>query len=585
MAGYIRRIGSVQASNQISCALGRQSPSPGLPCPYRGYDSAGTTDPESERMPLPPHPAPLNRRALAQGTLGLLLSSAALGQETPRRGGTLTMIVQPEPPMLTGAFSTVGTIQAVSPKMFDGLVEYDFDMRPQPQLATAWETSADGLTMRFTLRDGVTWHDGKPFTSADVAWSLMNVWKTLHGRGRATYANVVGVDTPDTLTVVLRLSKPSPAIMNALAAAESQILPRHLYEGSDILANPANAAPVGTGPFRFKEWRRGSAIVVERYDGYWDKTKPYLDQIVMRIIPDGAGRSAALETGEVLLAGDNPVPLNDVQRLSKLPRLSVERRGYNSVNNIHFAEFNLRRPHFADARVRRAIGMAINREFIARNIWFGEGKAATGPMPRTLATFYTDDVPKLPVDPAAANRLLDEAGLPRGAGGTRFRMTIDWAPYGDALQRSAEYIRQALRPLGIEVEIRSSDLPGWLRRVYTDNDFDMTTFYLSATADPTLGLQRFWWSKNIQKGAVFTNASGYDSPAMDAILEAAAVEPDTAKRTELFHQFQRLAMQDLNILPLVDLDGVTLADKRVRDHTTGAYGLRTSLADAWLDGA
>jgi peptide/nickel transport system substrate-binding protein len=456
-------------------------------------------------------------------------------------------------------------------------------MRPVPQLATAWETSEDGRAMRFRLRDGVRWHDGKPFTSADVAWSLMNVWKTLHGRGRATYAFVDAVETPDPHTVVLRLSRPSPAIMNALHAAESQVLPRHLYEGTDIQSNPLNSAPVGTGPFRFKEWRRGSALIVERNPDYWDKGKPLLDQIVMRFIPDGAGRSAALETGEALLGGDNPVPLNDIARLSKLPHLTVERRGYNSVNNIHFAEFNLRRPQFQDVRVRRAIGMAINRELIARNIWFGEGKASTGPIPHTMAAFYTADVPNLPYDVAGANKLLDQAGVARGAGGTRFRMVMDWAPYGDALQRTGEYIRQALRPLGIEVEIRSSDLPGWLRRVYTENDFDMTTFYLSATADPTLGLQRFWWSKNIQKGAVFTNASGYSSKEMDRILESAAVELDPAKRAGLFHEFQRLAMQDLNIIPLVDLAGVTLANRRVHDHTVGGYGVRSALARCWLD--
>lgn len=526
---------------------------------------------------------PITRRCFAAlaGAASLPSLRSARADE-PRRGGVLTMVVQPEPPQLTGAFSTVGSIQAVSPKMFDGLVSYDFDMRPRPQLATAWETSADGLAMCFTLREGVRWHDGQPFTSADVAWSLLNVWKTLHGRGRATYANVEAVETPDPVTAVLRLSKPGPSIMNALAAAESQVLPRHLYEGTDIVANPRNNAPVGTGPFRFKEWRRGSAIVVERNPEYWDQPRPYLDGIVMRVIPDGAGRAAALETGEALLGGDNPVPLADVQRLSALPRLAVERRGYNSVNNIHFAEFNLRRPQLQDARVRRAIGMAINREFIARNIWFGEGKPSTGPVPATMAAFHTKDVPPLPFDVAGANKLLDEAGMRRGAGGTRFRMTMDWAPYGDAIQRTGEYVRQALRPLGIDVEIRSSDLAGWLRRVYTDNDFDMTTFYLSATADPSVGLQRFYWSKNIQRGAPFTNASGYSNPEMDGVLEAAAVEPDPARRVALFHRFQQIAMQDLPILPLVDLDGLTLADRRVRDHTTGAYGLRSGMAGTWL---
>jgi peptide/nickel transport system substrate-binding protein len=520
----------------------------------------------------------LTRRGL--GALGL--SALAVPGRAQTRGGTVSMIITPEPPMLTGAFATTGPMQTVSPKIFDGLVSYDFDYKPRPQLATAWDVSADGLAIRFSLRPGVRWHDGKPFTSADLEWSLLNVWKTLHGRGRATYANVVAVETPDAGTAVLRLSKPSPAIMNALAAAESQILPRHIYEGTDIQTNPANNAPIGTGPFRFKEWRRGSAIVLERNPDYWDAPKPYIDQLVLRVIPDGAGRSAALESGEVLLAGDNPVPLADVQRLSQLPSLAIERRGYNSVNNIHFMEFNLRRPYFQDVRVRQAIAHAINRDFIARNIWFGQAHASTGPVPSAVKAYYSSDVPAYPVDLAAANRLLDEAGFKRGADGVRFKIFNDWAPYGEALQRTSEYLRQALKPVGIEVEVRSSDLPGWLRRVYTDNDFDTTTFYLSALSDPTIGIQRFYWSKNIQKGAVFTNGSGYNNPEMDRILEAAASEADTAKRVALFAEFQKLAMTDLPLIPLVDLDHVTFANKRVHDHTTGAYGLRDNQAEVWV---
>jgi peptide/nickel transport system substrate-binding protein len=536
----------------------------------------------------------IGRRDFAFGVAAAGISAAGLSaadvrmahaEDAPARGGTLTMIVTPEPTMLTAAFNTAGPMQSITPKIFDGLVEYDFDFNPRPQLATSWETAPDGLSITFHLRDGVRWHDGKPFTSADVAWSLLNVWKTLHGRGRGTYLNATGVDTPDPLTAVIRLSRPSPSIMNAIASSESQILPRHLYEGTDVLTNPANNAPVGTGPFRFKEWQRGSAIIVERNPDYWDATRPLLDRIAFRFIPDGAGRAAALESGEAQLAGDNPVPLNDVARLSRNPRLITDKRGYNSVNNIHFMEFNLRHPQLKDVRVRRAIAHTVNRDLITRSVWFGLGKASTSPVPATAARFHTDAVPAYKLDIAAANALLDEAGFARGSDGMRFKLFIDWAPYGDAMQRTAEVVKQALKGIGIDVEIRSSDLPGWLRRVYTDNDFDMTTFFLSAMPDPTIGLQRFFWSKSIQKGVAFSNASGYANPEMDAILEAAGSEIDLAKRQALFAKFQVLAMTDLPILPLVDLDQVTFADQRVHDYTTGAGGIRTNMAGTWIAAA
>ena len=256
------------------------------------------------------------------------------------------------------------------------------------------------------------WHDGREFTSADVAWSLLNVWKTLHGRGRGTYLNVTGAETPDPSTIIIRLGKPSPAIMNALAASKSQILPRHIYEGTDVLTNLANNAPVGTGPFRFKEWQRGSAIVLERNADYWDSPRPYVDRIVYRIIPDGAGRAAALESGEAQVAGDNPVPLNDVQRLSQVPHLIADKRGYTSVNNVHYMEFNLRRPQLKDVRVRRAIAHTINRDLIARAVWFGLATPSTGPIPAALSKFYSPDVPSYKLDVTQANALLDEAGFP-----------------------------------------------------------------------------------------------------------------------------------------------------------------------------
>lgn len=192
------------------------------------------------------------RAGLALGTMATVLDQPrAWADEAPVRGGQLIVGQFPEPAVLTSGINTAGPTANISGKIFDGLLTYDFDFRPKPQLATAWEVSPDGRTIRFTLRPGVTWHDGHPFTSADVAFSVTEIWRKYHARGRSTFANVTSVETPDPLQVVLDLSQPAPFILNALVATESQVLPRHLYEGTDILANPHNIAPIGTGPFRF----------------------------------------------------------------------------------------------------------------------------------------------------------------------------------------------------------------------------------------------------------------------------------------------------------------------------------------------
>ena len=502
----------------------------------------------------------------------------------PVRGGTLTMTVNPEPPLLLSAINTTLQMGMITTKVMEGLLSYDLNLNPQPQLAESWKISPDGLTYTFNLRKGVKWHDGKDFTSDDVAYSLTKVWKPLHPRGRSTFAKVVTVETPNPLTVVIKLSEPTPQMMTALSAYESQVIPKHVFDNTDIASNPAVNAPVGTGPFVFKEWKKGDHVIVERNPNYWDKGKPYLDRIVFRFINDASSRAAALESGEVQIGGLSPVPLNDVVRLSKLPSLAVETRGYEYMSPVYMIELNLRRGPLADVRVRHALAHAIDRNALTRTVWFGFGVPATSPVPTAIKKFHSPpaDV-QYPYDLKKAEALLDEAGFKRGADNKRFKMLLDWMPVGSDYQRSAEFVKQQLGRVGIDVEIRSQDFPTYVRRIYTDYDYDAAIMYYGAFPDPTQGLQRVYWSKAIGKGVVFTNSTDYKSPAMDRVLEAAQTENDTKKRFELFAEMQRLAMTDLPVLPLMEMKFFTIANKRVMNHTITADGLiGGNFATVWL---
>src|SRR5690606_21611888 len=254
-------------------------------------------------------------------------------------------------------------------KVTEGLLYFDHDMQPMPQLATAWSISEDGLTYEFTLREGVKWHDGKDFTSADVAFSL-NALKQFHPRGKTTFGQVVAIETPDAHTVTLKLKTPTPYLLPALSAAESPVVPAHIYEGTDVPTNPANNAPIGTGPFKFKEWVRGSHVEYVRNEEYWDAGKPLVAGLVARLIPDLSSRSVALETGEVDVAFRTPVPPNDIDRLSKDPKLNFEPKGYEySPPNIIGIEFNHGRELFTNLRVRQALAHCIDREAIAKIVY------------------------------------------------------------------------------------------------------------------------------------------------------------------------------------------------------------------------
>lgn len=539
---------------------------------------------ELDRLPF----GPISRR-LFLGGAGAAAATVFIGQngkafaaETGQKGGTLTMAVWPDPTALVCAFTSSDQVVLSSAKMTEGLVAYGYDFLPRPRLATAWEPSADGLSIKFTLRQGVKWHDGADFTSADVAFSFLNLLKPNHPRGRGTFANLTAVDTPDAHTAILRFSKPSPVVMNALSGMESPILPKHIYENGDPLRNPANNAPIGTGPFKFVEWKRGSHIILERFDGYWAQERPYLDRIVMRIINDAGARAAALETGEILLAGPNPVPYSELVRFRANPKFDVETRGEELLQHAQAIEVNLRNPILAKVEVRQAILQAVNREAMARAVWYQSGRPATSPIPYQAGDLRLANPPAYPFDVKKSEALLDAAGYPRGADKMRFKLRLDWLPLGEANLRAAEFIKQSLQRVGIDVTIRSSDLPTYLKTIYGDYDYDLNVFLYAPIFDPSMGLQRFYWSKAAKPGSPFVIASGYSSPEMDKILESASTEMDPAKRKALFHDFQRLAMTDLPVLPLLDLDYTAIISKRVHGVMDMPEGIRGSFENVWL---
>ncbi|WP_320194470.1 ABC transporter substrate-binding protein [Agrobacterium rosae] len=521
---------------------------------------------------------------------GFLLASVALGAVSlsgvgawalePARGGTATFLLATEPPVLTTIAHTAANSFYVSPKVTEGLLTYDFDLNPKPLLATEWQISPDGLRYTFKLRSGVKWHDSKPFTSADVAFSIKTI-KEVHPRGRNTFLNLVDVETPDELTAVLVLSKPAPYLITALAAGETPIVPKHLYEGTKVQENPANYSPVGTGPFKFKEWVRGSHIVYVRNPDYWDKPRPYLDQLVVRFITDSAARSIAIESGEIDLAPGTPVPYSDLDRLKALPDLVFDTQGYQYINSISRVEFNMEKEFFKDMRVRRAFAHVIDRNVIFNTVNYGYGAPIPGPISAKLSKWYVGDLKTYPIDLKAAEALLDEAGYKRGTDGVRLRINLDYVP-GEGYPRGADYIRQALAKVGVEVNVRNQDFATYTKRIYTDRDFDFAYEGMSNLFDPTVGVQRLYWSKNFKKGVPFSNGAAYSNPKVDALFEAAAVEINPEKRFAQWKEIQQILVEDVPAIDIVSAPEITIYNKRLADHTVGAEGAAGSLAFAHI---
>ncbi|CAM3592803.1 putative ABC transporter peptide-binding protein [Pseudomonas reidholzensis] len=505
----------------------------------------------------------------------------ARAADSPVKGGSLVMSLQTEPVGLVQGITTSSATSSVSPHLFDGLVVVRKDGSLEPCLATSWEVTDAGKTVTFKLREGVRWHDGTPLTSADVQFSIMGIAKKVHPRGTATLASVIAVDTPDPLTAVLRFSSPAPVIWRALYGNETMILPRHIYDTGkdDLFANPANIRPVGTGPFRFKEWVKGSHLVLERNPDYWHPAEPHLDSLIFKFIKDPAARTAALKTGEISYAPNNPISLQEVRAFQANPEFTVDFEAYRDAATLYFFDFNLRKPLFQDHRVREAIALSIDRNLLSRTAWAGLATPATGPIPAYQKSNYNPHTVQYPFDPKRAEALLDEAGHPRGPGGIRF--TIDHLPnpYGEPDRRSALFFKQALKAVGIELEVKNFDTPTYLRKAFTDYDFDTHSAWYSSFLDPQIGVIRRFWSQSIKPGTPAANASGFADAEMDAVIDRIIHEGDEVKRHEAILEMQALAQQKLPSINLLELPMFRVYSNRLHDLPPSAL---QSFGPSWL---
>ena len=514
-------------------------------------------------------------------SMGAVAIAAALplgAAQAQTQGGTLRMIVQPEPPILVPALNQQAPTQFVAGKIYESLLTYSFDLKPQPGLAKSWEMSPDGLSYTFHLNEGVTWHDGKPFSADDVVFSLADMLPKTHARARVILGRVVdSVEKVDDLTVTIKLKEPFPAFMLMFEPGFAPMMPKHVYEGTDYMKNPANQKPIGTGPFMFKEWKRGEYIKLERNPNYWKAGKPYLDELLFNVIPDSASRAVAFEQGSVDVLRGGDIDNVDVKRVREMPNVSYSTQGWEMFSPQTYLIFNMRKPPFDNVKVRQAVMAALNRKIIVNNIFFGLGKVSTGPLVST-EMFYDPKMPEFKFDIKAARALIKESGINPGD----YTIRQLGFPYGPTWERLDEYTKQTLEQLGFKVNLESTDAGGWASRT-GDWDFDVTTTYTYQYGDPALGVQRLYHASNIVKGSPFANVQGYNNPEVDKLWNQAAIEVDPDKRQALYTQIQTALVNDVANGYLVDMEFPTLWRDNVKNLVKTAIGLNETFDDVYIE--
>jgi len=501
---------------------------------------------------------------VAGAALATCAMTDAVAAQTPKRGGTAVMVLGTDPLALSPDTTSSVPDVAASCLIYDGLVRFKPGFEIVPGLAKSWDISPDGLTYKFEL-ESAKWHDGKPVTSEDVKFTLEEISSKYGPRFNAASKFIDRIETPTPSSVIITLSKPFAPFLFSLACEQNAaIMPAHVLRGGDLLRHPAILTnPVGNGPFKIVEWVRGNHITLARNDDYWRKGEPYLDRVIIKIMPDAAARVLALRAGEVDYIVPDYVPLSAVQMLEKNKDFQVQEVSYPGSDIIIL---NTKNPALSKPEVRQALLVAVDREFIHQKVYYGLGGVPLSSFDTRLwaynkAVNYQD---MYAYDPDRARKLLDDAGLKPNADGVRMTMRLvfetgkpEWLPAAQALQRFWQAV-------GVKVVLEGAERPVVLKRVYSDYDFDATLQTYTTLGDPALGIARTYVTSSIKQGTTFNNASQYSNPEIDKLFDAGRDAHLQADRQKAYDRIQEILARDLPVLNLHQQPQFAIASTRLQ---------------------
>jgi peptide/nickel transport system substrate-binding protein len=477
----------------------------------------------------------------ASGVVATVLGApmVALARQEKGGQGTFVVVLGGDPISFQPDYQADDNLFGVAFNLFSMLVCLDQSYGVIPDLATSWETSDDGLNITFHLVENALWHDGAPVTSADVKWTYEKIAATPEQPVNVNLAALDHIETPDDYTAVFVLKQPSAQFLGFLAWYSTFVLPKHIYDGTDWATNPANQAPVGSGPFKFMEYVAGDHITLEANPDYYGEG-PYMDRIVYRIIPDPGTVEQALLNDEVDYDAAGLVPATSVPSFQADDRFTVVSKTFPSV---YYLTFNFGREITGDKQVRQAIGMAIDRAVIVERGLGGAGDPVDTYYTPAIGWANNEEATAPAFDPEGAKALLDEAGYAVGDDGFRFKLVFPYFAFGDAWRNTAQVIQQQLRDVGIDTELAELEISAWDTRVSQNDDYDISL--LDGFFGPVPGNLS---SRYGTGGGI--NYWHYSNTDFDALLAEADAEPSQEAQAEKYKAAQALLAEDIASIPL-----------------------------------
>lgn len=460
---------------------------------------------------------------------------------------------------------------AAANHVFNGLVRYDRNLKLEGELAESWEVSPDGKRIVFRLRKGVKWQDGAPFTSEDV---LFTYRRMIDPNTPTAYAEdfkqVKKATAPDPHTFVVEYDKP---FAPALASWGMHVLPKHLLEKyPDISRSPLNKKPVGTGPFRFLEWKTGEKTVFTASPEYFEG-RPYLSRVITRVIPDPATMFLELKAGGIDMMGLTPL------QYTRQTETAEFRKSFNKYRYLSFGYtylgFRLDHPLFSDKRVRQAFAHAAHKKEIIEGVLFGLGQEATGPYkPGTWV--YNPDVKRYAHDPAKAKALLAEAGWKDAdgdgileKGSRKFAFTVLTNAGNESRAKTAAILQQNLAAVGVKMEIRTLEWAAFINEFVDKRKFDAVILGWNITQDPD---QYDIWSSK-KTGPKELNFVGFKNDEVDRLLEEGRRTFDVEKRKKAYFRIQEILAEEQPYVFLYYPDALPVVDNRIHGIEPAPAGI------------
>lgn len=497
---------------------------------------------------------------------------------TAAYGGTLNVGLVEAPTTLNPLITTANQVHYITGQIFDPLLYYNVNMNPEPAIAQSWTISPDGKTYTFNLVKNATFTDGTPLTSTDVAFSL-NASKYYNPLGSTCFQYMTSISTPNAYEVVVSLSKPYAPFIKCLGGWILNILPANLYSSGSLLTNPYNLKPVGSGPFMLKSYVQNQYVELVRNPNYWQKGKPYLNEIVFHIYSNPQSMVLALQQHQIQFVPEN-VPYSSVLTLKADSSIVMSSIPEITMPNTEMLYFNLRNPILSNINVRHAIAYALNTTLINQLATNGTGIPVDGPIPPSVLS-NTTGVSTYPYNTTLANQLLDQAGYPRQSNGTRFSLGLIYiATLGERVAM-ANVIKSELSQVGINVVLNAVDFATQTNLVYTDWNFQMFIGGIGDGPDPSIGVARYLVSSEI--GHVpFTNAEGYNNSQIDQLFAEAATVTNPAQRTAIFLQIQQITTHDLPAYWLFIDSYPTAWTTNVHGMPLGPWSDSEPMSNVWL---